>query len=32
VNPGSEYTEALLRGFIIDFSERGVDKYWKVEG
>jgi len=32
LNPGSEYTEGILRGFIAEFSESGVDKYWKVEG
>ncbi len=32
VNPGSEYGEGILRGFIIEFNEEGVDKYWKVEG
>ncbi|MBU7014489.1 MAG: metallophosphoesterase [Theionarchaea archaeon] len=32
VNPGSEYGEGILRGFIIEFSEEGVDRYWKVEG
>jgi Icc-related predicted phosphoesterase len=32
LNPGSEYTEGVLRGFIIDFSQQGVEKFWKVEG
>jgi Icc-related predicted phosphoesterase len=32
VNPGSEYGEGILRGFIIEFTKDGVDKYWKVEG
>ncbi len=32
LNPGSEYTEGILRGFIIELTERGVDKFWKVEG
>ncbi|MEA1993131.1 MAG: phosphoesterase [Euryarchaeota archaeon] len=32
VNPGSEYGEGILRGFIIELDENGVDKYWKVEG
>lgn len=32
LNPGSEYTEGILRGFIIDLSEKGVERYWKVEG
>lgn len=32
VNPGSEYGEGILRGYIIELSESGIDKYWKVEG
>ncbi|MGD2250011.1 MAG: phosphoesterase [Candidatus Methanofastidiosia archaeon] len=32
INPGSEYGEGILRGYIIDFDEEGIDKYWKVEG
>ncbi len=32
VNPGSEYSEGILRGFIIEFSEDGLGNYWKVEG
>ncbi len=32
VNPGSEYGEGILRGFIIEFSKEGIDRYWKVEG
>jgi len=32
VNPGSEYTEGILRGFIIDLSEKGIERWWKVEG
>lgn len=32
VNPGSEYGEGILRGFIIELTDEGVDKYWKVEG
>jgi len=32
VNPGSEYGEGILRGFIIDFSDTGVENYYKVEG
>lgn len=32
VNPGSEYGEGILRGYIIDFSADGIEKYWKVEG
>ena len=32
VNPGSEYGEGILRGFIIDFRDEGVENYYKVEG
>ncbi|HID56611.1 TPA: phosphoesterase [Candidatus Poribacteria bacterium] len=32
INPGSEYGEGILRGFIIEVSERGVEDYLKVEG
>ena len=32
INPGSEYTEGILRGFIIDLTGEGVKTCWKVEG
>ena len=33
VNPGSEYVSGVLRGFIIDITpEKGLERYWKVEG
>jgi len=32
VNPGSEYTEGILRGYIIDFEKDKIVKYMKVEG
>jgi Icc-related predicted phosphoesterase len=32
INPGSEYGEGLLRGFIIEISKKGVENYWRVEG
>ncbi len=32
INPGSEYTEGILRGYIIDLSRRGIEATWKVEG
>jgi Icc-related predicted phosphoesterase len=32
VNPGSEYTEGILRGFIIDLADDKIERYWKVEG
>jgi Icc-related predicted phosphoesterase len=32
INPGSEYGENVLRGFVISFSKDGVQDFWKVEG
>ncbi len=32
VNPGSEYTEGILRAFIIEIDEKGIKNYWKIEG
>ena len=32
VNPGSEYSEGILRGFIVELTEDGLGNYWKVEG
>ncbi|MHA1590215.1 MAG: metallophosphoesterase family protein [Candidatus Njordarchaeales archaeon] len=33
VNPGSEYVEGILRGFIIDIDpHKGLERWWKVEG
>ncbi|RLG52225.1 MAG: phosphoesterase [Thermoproteota archaeon] len=32
INPGSEYSEGLLRGFIIEFEPDGLKTYWKIEG
>jgi len=32
INPGSEYGEGLLRGFIVELSPEKVEKYWKVQG
>lgn len=32
VNPGSEYTEGILRGFILEFTREGIKNWWKVEG
>ncbi|MGC8756840.1 MAG: metallophosphoesterase family protein [Caldisericaceae bacterium] len=32
LNPGSEYGEGLLRGYIIDITRDGVNKYWKIQG
>lgn len=32
INPGSEYTEGILRGFFIEFDSEGLKNYWKIEG
>jgi len=32
VNPGSEYGEGILRGFIADLEKDSISKYWRVEG
>jgi Icc-related predicted phosphoesterase len=32
VNPGSEYGEGLLRGFILEVTPTTVEKYWKIQG
>lgn len=32
LNPGSEYQQGILRGFITEFSRKGVERWWKVEG
>ena len=32
LNPGSEYGEGLLRGFIINLNRDGVENYWKIQG
>jgi len=32
LNPGSEYGEGLLRGYIIEIEKEGLTKYWKVQG
>jgi Icc-related predicted phosphoesterase len=32
VNPGSEYGEGILRGYIIEIENGTVGKHWKVEG
>lgn len=31
-NPGSEYSEGVLSGFIFEFTEEGIKKWWKVSG
>ena len=32
LNPGSEYGEGLLRGYIIDISKEGLESYFKIQG
>lgn len=32
LNPGSEYGEGLLRGYIIDISKEGLENYFKIQG
>lgn len=32
VNPGSEYSEGVLKGYIVEIENKQLIKYWKVEG
>jgi Icc-related predicted phosphoesterase len=32
VNPGSEYGEGILKGYLIDLTKEGIKRYWRVEG
>jgi len=32
INPGSEYSEGILRGYIIEIMNGTLKNYWKVEG
>jgi Icc-related predicted phosphoesterase len=32
LNPGSEYSEGVLRGYIVEVDRGGVRNYWRVEG
>ena len=32
LNPGSEYSEGILRGFVVELTEDGLKNYWKIEG
>ncbi len=32
LNPSSEYSEGVLRGYIIELDREGVKNYWRVEG
>lgn len=32
VNPGSEYSEGILRGYVIDLDDKGISQFYRVEG
>jgi Icc-related predicted phosphoesterase len=32
INPGSEYGEGILRGYIIDLTPDGIEKFWGTRG
>jgi len=32
VNPGSEYSEGILRGYVVEIDEKGVRQFYRVEG
>lgn len=32
VNPGSEYTEGILRGYVVELDEKGLKQFSRVEG
>lgn len=32
INPGSEYAQSILRGYILEFSRDGLETYWRVQG
>nr|MDO8100400.1 metallophosphoesterase [Candidatus Njordarchaeota archaeon] len=32
VNPGSEYGEGILRGFVVDLEKDSIPRYWRTEG
>jgi len=32
INPGSEYGEGILRGYIIEIEDNTIGNHWKVEG
>jgi len=32
INPGSEYTEGILRGYVFDLSPRGIERHFPVRG
>jgi Icc-related predicted phosphoesterase len=32
VNPGSEYSEGILRGYVVDLDEKSIKQFYRVEG
>jgi Icc-related predicted phosphoesterase len=32
VNPGSEYSEGILRGYVVELNEKGLGQFYRVEG
>jgi len=32
LNPGSEYSEGVLRGYVVELDERGIRQFYRVEG
>jgi Icc-related predicted phosphoesterase len=32
VNPGSEYSEGILRGYVVELDEKGIRQFYRVEG
>jgi Icc-related predicted phosphoesterase len=32
VNPGSEYSEGILRGYVVDLDDKGIKQFYRVEG
>jgi hypothetical protein len=32
LNPGSEYGEGILKGYLIDLTNDGIKRYWRVDG
>ncbi len=32
LNPGSEYSEGVLKAYIVEVDRDGLKKYWKIEG
>jgi Icc-related predicted phosphoesterase len=32
VNPGSEYSEGILRGYVVELDKHGIAQYFRVEG